>query len=74
MFTVMEEVQDKIEANPKASVLPLNADIEGWDIVFAGDWMYQYKEYEREPSVQTCSITQNNERGQRVDRTTLRNA
>lgn len=57
MFTVMEEIQDKIEANPKAIVLPLNADIEGWDIIYAGDWMYQYKEYERGPPVQTCSIT-----------------
>jgi Holliday junction resolvase len=41
-FNVMQEIQDKIEANPHANVLPLDSNIEGWDIVYAGDWMYQY--------------------------------
>lgn len=62
LFTVMQEIQDKVLANPKASVLPLKADLDGWDIVYAGDWMYQYKDYDRAPPVQRCSITQNDGR------------
>ena len=59
LFELMQEIQDKVVANPKASVLPLQSDMEGWDIVYAGDWMYQYKDYIRAPPVQTCSINRN---------------
>ena len=58
-FNVMQEIQDKIEANPHASVLPLDSDIEGWDIVYAGDWMYQYYDYQRQPTKESCRLAQN---------------
>jgi hypothetical protein len=58
-FNVMQEIQDKIEANPNASVLPLDSDIEGWDIVYAGDWMYQYDDFQRQPTKQSCRLAQN---------------
>jgi hypothetical protein len=58
-FSVMQEIQDKIEANPNSSVLPLESDIEGWDIVYAEDWMYQYDDYQRLPTKQSCRLVQN---------------
>ena len=57
-FTVMQEIEDKIEANPQSNVLPLESDIEGWDIVYAGDWMYQYDDYQRQPTKQSCRLAQ----------------
>ena len=57
-FTVMQEIQDKIEANPQSSVLPLESDIEGCDIVYAGDWMYQYDDFQRQPTKQSCHLAQ----------------
>lgn len=55
-FQLAEEVQDKLEANPKGNVFPLNTDIKGWDVVYAGDWMYQYDEYKREDTKQRCNV------------------
>lgn len=55
-FALMQEIQDKIEANPEANILPFDYTIDGWDIVYAGDWMYQYEDYDRTPMKQSCKL------------------
>jgi Tubulin-tyrosine ligase family len=56
-FSMMIEIQEKLEKDPLANVLPLCTKYVEWDIVYAGNWLYQYKEYNRPPPSQACNTS-----------------
>jgi hypothetical protein len=47
MVDIVEEIARKQVADARANLLPLST-LGGWEIVYAGDWMYTYKGYERD--------------------------
>lgn len=53
------EIQDKLEADPTKSVLPLN-NLGKWEIIYAGSgvdqWGYEYRGYQRETNKPTCKL------------------
>lgn len=57
MVDVVEEIQLKQERDATANILPLKT-LAGWEIVYAGDWQYQYKGYKRPKDKKSCEIKQ----------------
>jgi hypothetical protein len=59
LIRTVAEIQDKLEKDPTASVLPLE-NLGKWEIIYAGSgvdqWAFEYKGYERAKNKPTCTI------------------
>jgi hypothetical protein len=52
VISIVEEIALKQSANAHANIMPLTT-LAGYEIVYAGDWQYKYKKYQRSPSKST---------------------
>ena len=59
LINTVAEIQDKLEADPTKSVLPLQ-NLGKWEIIYAGSgvdqWAFEYKGYKRALIKPTCTI------------------
>jgi hypothetical protein len=56
MIAIVEEIAAKQESDAKANILPLES-LNGYEVVYAGDWRYQYKGYERSKNKKGCQLS-----------------
>jgi len=52
---IVEEIALKQQANASGNILPLTT-LGGYEIVFAGDWQYKYKNYKRAATKKKCVV------------------
>lgn len=59
LINTVAEIQDKLEKDPTANVLPLE-NLGKWEIIYAGSgvdqWSFMYKGYQRAQNKPTCTI------------------
>jgi hypothetical protein len=56
MVAIVEEITMKQVADGQANLLPLKAPLGAWEMVYAGDWQYEYKGYERSKDKKSCRV------------------
>ena len=52
---IVEEIALKQQEDARANILPLNS-LQGYEIVYAGDWQYKYKNYRRPDRKKECKV------------------
>jgi hypothetical protein len=56
MINIVEEIAVKQEKDAKANILPIES-LEGYDVVYAGDWRYRYEGYKRSKDKRGCKLS-----------------